>query len=53
MDSTMDAELEVLIERLPARIQQPIRQCPDLDELLEVVLDQGRDPEARCGPYAH
>ena len=47
MDSTIDAELEVLIEKLPARIQQPIRQCPNIDELLEVVLDQGRDPEAR------
>jgi len=47
LDSTINAELEVLIEKLPARIQQPIRQCPNIDELLEVVLDQGRDPEAR------
>ena len=43
----MDAELEVLIDKLPARIQEPIRQCQNIDELLEVVLDQGRDPEAR------
>ena len=47
LDNTIDSELALLIDKLPARIQEPLRQCPNIGELLEVVLDQGRDPEAR------
>ena len=47
MDKSIDSELAILIDKLPDRIQEPLRQCPNIDELLEVILDQGRDPEAR------
>ncbi len=40
-------ELEVLIDKLPSHIQTPLRVRDDLDQLLEVVLDLGRAPEAR------
>ena len=40
-------DLEVLVKTLPAHIQEPLRQQEDLPELLEVVLDLGRLPEAR------
>jgi stage III sporulation protein SpoIIIAA len=32
---------------LPERVQRPLRERADLNELLEVVLDIGRPPEAR------
>ena len=41
------SELEVLIDTLPPHIQGPLRRRGDLDGLLEVVLDLGREPEAR------
>lgn len=40
-------DLEVLVEVLPPAIQGPLRERDDLEELLEVVLDLGRVPEAR------
>jgi stage III sporulation protein SpoIIIAA len=40
-------DLEALLDILPPRIRQPICQHEDLSELLEVVLDLGRPPEAR------
>src|SRR3954462_7029858 len=40
-------DLGLLLEVLPARIRQPIEEMPDQAELLEVVLDLGRYPEAR------
>ena len=40
-------DLEALIGVLPPRIQTPLREREDLQELLEVVLDMGRPPEAR------
>jgi len=40
-------DLEALIGVLPPRIQTPLREREDLQELLEVVLDIGRPPEAR------
>lgn len=40
-------DLDALIGVLPPRIQTPLREREDLQELLEVVLDMGRPPEAR------
>ena len=40
-------DLDALLEILPPHIQQPLRQQEDCHELLEVVLDLGRNPEAR------
>ena len=40
------AEVEMLIERLPARVAEAVR-AEGLDGLLEVVLDLGRVPTAR------
>ncbi len=42
-----ETELEVLIDMLPARVKEPLKEHPDFDELLEVVMDLGRVPEAR------
>jgi stage III sporulation protein SpoIIIAA len=40
-------DLDALLERLPPHISQPLREREDRSELLEVVLDLGRLPEAR------
>ena len=40
-------ELELVLEVLPDRVSYALRQREDLGELLEVVLDLGREPEAR------
>ena len=40
-------ELELVLEVLPDRVSYALRQREDLAELLEVVLDLGREPEAR------
>ena len=40
-------DLEALLERLPPHIAQPIMGREDRHELLEVVMDLGRLPEAR------
>ncbi len=40
-------DLESLVEALPPHIQAPLRDRGDMSELLEVVLDLGRPPEAR------
>ena len=47
LEQRIDLDLEVLIDKLPPHIQEPLRSRPDLDRLLEVVLDLGREPEAR------
>ena len=39
--------LDVLLGVLPQQIREAVEQQPNLDELLEVVLDLGREPEAR------
>jgi stage III sporulation protein SpoIIIAA len=39
--------LDVLLGVLPPQIRQAVEQQAALDELLEVVLDLGREPEAR------
>jgi stage III sporulation protein SpoIIIAA len=40
-------ELERLLEVLPDRVTRELRRRDDLEDLLEVVLDLGRAPEAR------
>ena len=40
-------ELDLVLDVLPYRVSSALRQREDLTELLEVVLDLGREPEAR------
>ncbi|GIV02368.1 MAG: single-stranded DNA-binding protein [Fimbriimonadales bacterium] len=40
-------ELELLLEALPPVIRQRLQDLPDLDDLIEVVLDFGRPAEIR------
>ena len=40
-------DLDAFISILPARISIHLREHPEIDNLLEVVLDLGRPPEAR------
>jgi len=40
-------DLEALLGALPLRLLPALRAAPELSELLEVVLDLGRPPEAR------
>ena len=42
-----DTDLKALIDVIPARIKDALLSHPNIDELLEVVLDLGRHPEAR------
>ena len=49
-DRRVHDDLEELIDALPSRIASWLRAREDLHELLEVVLDLGRVPEARF-PY--
>ena len=44
-------ELEQLLNGLPQHIVDALRSREDLEELLEVVLDLGRPPEARFSTY--
>ncbi|MBA7469857.1 hypothetical protein ES707_05131 [subsurface metagenome] len=47
MQKVITDDLDALLEILPSPIQQPLRQQKDIHELLEVILDLGRTPEAR------
>jgi stage III sporulation protein SpoIIIAA len=40
-------DLEAILLSLPPRVANPLRKLEDRDNLLEVVLDLGRPPEAR------
>jgi len=40
-------DLDALLDILPLHIREPLYQQPDHNELLEVILDLGRLPEAR------
>ena len=40
-------DLELLYQALPPRVERPLRELNRREELLEVVLDLGREPEAR------
>ncbi len=47
MQQWIETDLEEVIEKLPPRIAEGLVDREDSDELLEVVLDLGRTPEAR------
>lgn len=47
MAGKIDTDLEALVETLPPHIKDPLAERGDMEELLEVVLDLGRCPEAR------
>ncbi len=47
MQKVITDDLEALLDIFPPHIYQPLCQQEDISELLEVVLDLGRPPEAR------
>jgi len=47
MQKVVSNELDALLDVLPLHIRELLYQQPDRSELLEVVLDLGRPPEAR------
>ena len=47
MQKIITDDLDALVNILPPHIRQPLRQQKDSSELLEVILDLGRPPEAR------
>ncbi len=47
MRKVVTDDLDALLDILPLHIREPLYQQPDYNELLEVVLDLGRLPEAR------
>ncbi len=47
MQKVITDDLDALLEILPPHIRQPLSQQEDISQLLEVVLDLGRPPEAR------
>src|SRR3954470_11942788 len=47
LSRTITDDLDLLIDALAPHIGDPIRTRPDKHELLEVVMDLGRLPEAR------
>ncbi len=46
-DRFIEDDLNALLNALPPRIREPLALRPDKHELIEVVLDLGRAPEAR------
>ena len=47
MKQSSEADLEVIIERLPPSVAAILRDRGNRDGLLEIILDLGRKPEAR------
>ncbi len=47
MERIITDDLELLLDALPRHICEPLRQRDDNFELLEIVMDLGRRPEAR------
>ena len=47
MQKVITDDMDALLDILPPHIRQPLCQQQDISELLEVVLDLGRSPEAR------
>ncbi len=47
MQKIITDDLEALLDVLPPHIHQPLYRQPDIKELLEIILDLGRPPEAR------
>ncbi len=46
-EQTITDDLEALLTVLPKRIAEPVESMPDKADLLEIVMDLGRLPEAR------
>ncbi len=46
-DRRIQDDLDTLLEALPPRVRTPLQEREDLHDLLEVILDLGRVPEAR------
>ena len=46
-DAAWDSEIELLAQTLPTHLYQALHDRIDPTELLEIVLDLGREPEAR------
>jgi stage III sporulation protein SpoIIIAA len=44
---TIDEDLEKLLENLPFFLQENLTKHPNKDQLIEIVMDLGRRPEAR------
>ena len=47
MQKVIADDLDTLLDILPPHVRHPLQQQKDISELLEVVLDLGRPPEAR------
>ncbi len=47
MQKTITDDLDALLTIFPTHIQKPLSKQKDISELLEVILDLGRPPEAR------
>ena len=47
MQKVITDDLDALLEALPPHILKPLRQQPDISDLIELVIDLGRVPEAR------
>ena len=47
LHARIETDLEALIDKVPPRVRAPLESQPDNENLLEVVLDLGRQPEAR------
>ena len=47
MRGSITDDLDLLLDALPPHISDPLRARPDKHELIEVVMDLGRTPEAR------
>ena len=47
MQEWIDSDLDIIIEKLPPHIAEPFGDDTPPGELLEVVLDLGREPQAR------
>ena len=47
MRKVITDDLNALLDILPEHIYRPVSEQPDISELIEIVLDLGRPPEAR------
>ena len=47
MQKVITDDLDALVSIFPLHVRQPLCHQEDISELLEVVLDLGRPPEAR------
>ena len=47
MQKVITDDMDALLDILPPHIKKPLGQQKDISELIEVVLDLGRSPDAR------